>query len=264
MSLDIDELFDFAVEIAKKAGQKIKTAFHEPKNIDYKGQIDLVTETDKAVEEMLVNSIRTKYPGHLFVAEESVSAGSAKEELTDAATWCIDPIDGTTNFVHKFPFSCVSIGFLFKKRTVVGVVYNPMLEELFTAKRGHGAFKNGIRLQVSQTIELKKSLLATGFPYDRSPENVDLVLKRLRQVLFNVRDVRRAGSAALDMCYVAAGVLDIYYETGVHAWDVAAATLFVEEAGGKVSMLDGSVFDMCKREVLCSNGKLHDRVIAIL
>jgi len=262
----LQDVLLFAEELAREAGEIIRAAFSSAnKVVDFKGQIDLVTETDKAVESMVIGAIRGRYPTHMFVAEESVSAGESVEIFTDAPTWSIDPIDGTTNFVHRFPFCCISIGYVVNKVSQVGVIYNPILDEMFTAIRGRGAFKNGVDISVSRTEELKKSLAATGFPYDRSDANIDRILKRLRSVLLNVRDVRRAGSAALDMCYVAAGVLDFYYEFGVHAWDVAAGALIVEEAGGKVSLVDGTTpFDMTRREVLATNGRLHESVIKVI
>uniref|UniRef100_A0A6B2LEA0 Inositol-1-monophosphatase n=1 Tax=Arcella intermedia TaxID=1963864 RepID=A0A6B2LEA0_9EUKA len=238
--------------MARKAGEKIKVAFGAPKQITFKADIDLVTKTDKEVEEMLMGAIRGRFPDHKFVAEENVSDGKGEEVLTEAPTWLIDPIDGTTNFVHKFPFCCVSIGLAINKQVVVGVVYNPMLDELFTAIKGQGAKKNGTPIQVSTTDSLQQSLVATGFPYDRS--YTKQVLEVLQKVVEKVRDVRRAGSAALDMCYVASGVFEAYYENGIHAWDVAAGSLILLEAGGVVSgfALDKEL-DICKRQIVATN-----------
>jgi len=250
-----DDYLDFAISLAKRAGEKIKPAFHAPKEISFKDTIDLVTKTDKEVELMIITEIKNRYPGHLFVAEENVSEGKAEEVLTDAPTWLIDPIDGTTNFVHKFPYCSVSIGFAVNKKVVVGVVYNPILDDLFTAALGKGAKRNGKPIFVSTTDNLKHSLISTGFPYDRS--QTERVTNRLRVVLEHVRDVRRAGSAALDLCFVAAGVFEAYYEESIHAWDIAAGCLILEEAGGVVASLDGSPFNLCHRQVLATNKAIH-------
>jgi len=259
------DIYIFAVELAREAGKMIRSAFHAPKHINFKGSVDLVTETDQAVESLVMGRIRTRFPEHTFVAEESVSAGQFEEVLTERPTWLIDPIDGTTNFVHQFPWTCISIGYAVRKRVVVGVVFNPVLDELFSGVRGCGAYKNGARLATSHTDTLKQCLLATGFAYDRSEENIERMMTRFRACVANVRDIRRAGSAALDICYVASGVLDCFYEVGIHAWDVAAGNLLVEEAGGVVSHTDGRLdYDMCKREVLVSCAPLHAKVVAML
>jgi len=233
----LEEYFEFALSLSKRAGEIIKIAFHAPKEVTFKDTIDLVTKTDKEVEVMLMNEIHQRFPDHLFIAEETVSDGHGSEVLTDAPTWLIDPIDGTTNFVHKFPFCCVSIGLAIKQQVVVGIVYNPVLEDMFTAILGQGAKRNGKPIVVSETDNLKHCLIATGFPYDRSQSQ--RVANRLKVVLEHVRDVRRAGSAALDMCFVAAGILEAYYEEGIHAWDVAAGGLILEEAGGIIGSIDG-------------------------
>jgi len=259
------ETYLFALSLAREGGKLIRDTFNTPKNITYKSHVDLVTETDQAVEKLLMGRIKDRFPDHTFVAEESVSAGIFPEELSDRPTWLIDPVDGTTNFVHQFPFTCVSIGFAVNKIVVLGVVFNPVLNEMFSGVRGCGAYKNGVKLQVSHNDELKRSLLATGFAYDRSDAVIEPMIERFRRCIKSVRDIRRAGSAALDMCYVAAGVLDCYYEVGVHAWDIAAGALFVEEAGGVVSYVDGRrPLDICKREVLVSNKHLHEKLIAMI
>jgi len=192
------------------------------------------------------------------VAEESVADGKGEEVLTKAPTWLIDPIDGTTNFVHKFPNSAISVALAIDEKVVLGIVYNPILEQLYTAMRGKGSYCNGKRLQVSKTDILNHCLVGTGFPYDRSI--TDKVIKILKIVLLNVRDIRRAGAAALDMCYVAQGIFDAYYEFDVHAWDIAAGTLILEEAGGLVDYIepkDHPGFDLCARQVLATNQNIH-------
>ena len=158
--------------------------------------------------------------------------------------------------MHRFPFSCVSVALAINKKVVVGVVYNPMMNELFTAIRGQGSFLNGERLNISHTTELKQALVATGFPYDRDDSTLDHVLGNIKIVLQNCRAVRRAGSAALDMCYVARGVFDLYYEAGVHAWDIAAGALIIQEAGGYVMDMYDTEFNLGLRRVACGNERL--------
>jgi fructose-1,6-bisphosphatase/inositol monophosphatase family enzyme len=184
--------------------------------------------------------------------------------VTDEPTWIVDPIDGTTNFVHRFPFSCVSIGLAIGKKVVVGVVYNPMMGEMFTAIRGQGAKLNGEPISISQTTDLKQALVATGFPYQRDDATLDHVLANVKIILQHCRAVRRAGSAALDMCYVARGVFDIYYEAGVHAWDIAAGALIVEEAGGYVKDMYDTPFSLGLRRVACGNRQLIEAATALL
>eukprot|EP01129_Flabellula_baltica_P017139 TRINITY_DN9409_c0_g1_i1.p1 TRINITY_DN9409_c0_g1~~TRINITY_DN9409_c0_g1_i1.p1 ORF type:complete len:268 (-),score=46.48 TRINITY_DN9409_c0_g1_i1:38-841(-) len=256
--------YDLALSLAKQAGVVVKDAFYAKKDITFKGAVDVVTETDKAVERMIMDGIRDVYPDHLFVAEETISEGLAEEVLTDAPTWLIDPIDGTTNFVHKFPFSCISIGFSINKEVVVGVVFNPILDELFTAIKGEGSFKNGERLNASSCVDFQNALVATGFPYDRSDESLDKNLGTLKNILQNCRAVRRAGSAALDVCYVAAGVFDMYFEKGVHAWDIAAGSLIATEAGATVTNETGGDLDLCNRHILVTTPGITSQALSIL
>eukprot|EP01104_Vermistella_antarctica_P018510 TRINITY_DN6888_c0_g1_i1.p1 TRINITY_DN6888_c0_g1~~TRINITY_DN6888_c0_g1_i1.p1 ORF type:complete len:319 (+),score=62.23 TRINITY_DN6888_c0_g1_i1:88-957(+) len=238
---ELESILAFGVECAKEAGTLIRDTFNERKklgvkgNIEYKCSVDLVTETDKACEALVFKRLQEKYPDHLFVGEESVAAGTVKETLGDGPTWLVDPVDGTTNFVHGFPFTCISIAFVNKKQVMAGVVYGPILDEMFTAVRGGGAFVNGEAIHTSDTSSLGQALIATGFPTDRCDENLDYILANLRGFLSGgVRGIRRIGSAALDMCSVACGRMDAYFELHVHGWDVAAGSLIVEEAGGVV------------------------------
>lgn len=193
-----------------------------------------------------------------------MAAGTLSEDVLDDPTWIVDPIDGTTNFVHRFPFSCVSVALAINKKVVVGVVYNPMMNELFTAVRGQGSFLNGEKLTISQTSDLKQALVATGFPYQRDDATLDHVLANIKLTLQHCRAVRRAGSAALDMCYVARGVFDLYYEAGVHAWDIAAGALIVEEAGGHVMDMYDAPFSLGLRRVACGNAELVKKLNGIL
>jgi fructose-1,6-bisphosphatase/inositol monophosphatase family enzyme len=260
---EIEHYFNFALSIVKQAGALVRQAWDAPKQITFKDTVDLVTKTDKEVEDLLISSIKKQFPSHMFIGEESVSDGKAQEILTNAPTWLIDPIDGTTNFVHKFPHSCISVGFALNKKILLGIVYNPIQEHLYTAISGKGAYCNGMRISVSKTDKLSHCLVATGFPYDRS--QTDKILSILRTVLLNVRDVRRAGSAALDICYVAHGIFDVYYEFGIHSWDVAAGMVILEEAGGLVDYIEaksgaGGGFDICGRQILVTNLLIHEPV----
>jgi len=229
-----------ALRLAKESGEKIRKAFYEGNSGDiyengviFKGLIDLVTQTDKEVEDFIINSIKQEYPNHCFLAEESYDGLSYN--LTDEPTWIIDPIDGTTNFVHRYPLVCVSIGFAIKKRVVVGVVYNPVLNELYEAIVGKGSLLNGKRIHVSNCSQIHKSLIATNVGYDRTAEGIQFMLNNIRNLLeCNVQSIRSQGTAALDLCAVACGRIDCFYEFGIHPWDIAAGMLIVQEAGGHV------------------------------
>ncbi|KAJ0059465.1 hypothetical protein NL108_018456, partial [Boleophthalmus pectinirostris] len=194
--------------------------------------VDLVTETDQKVEQLIIQSVKSKFPSHRFIGEESVSSGELCV-LTSDPTWIIDPIDGTTNFVHGYPFVGVCIGFAVNQQVEWGVVYSAIEDKMFTARRGRGAFCNGRPLQVSPQTDVHRALVATEFGSSRDPQVVDKIFSSLRKVLsLPVHGVRGAGSAALNMCAVALGSVELYYETGIHIWDFAAASVIVTEAGG--------------------------------
>ncbi|CAN6479112.1 unnamed protein product [Victoria cruziana] len=202
-----------AIEAAKGAGDVIRKGFYQSKHVEHKGQVDLVTETDKACEELIFNHLKKHFPDHKFIGEEtSASLGTA--DLTDDPTWMVDPLDGTTNFVHGFPFLCVSIGLTIGKVPTVGVVYNPIMDELFTAVHGQGAFLNGKPIKASSQTELVRALLATEVGTKRDQVTVDATTNRINKMLFEVRSLRMSGSCALNLCGVACGRLDIFYELG--------------------------------------------------
>ncbi|TYI04324.1 hypothetical protein ES332_A10G009300v1 [Gossypium tomentosum] len=235
-----EEFLATAVDAAKKAGEIIRQGFYQTKNVEHKGQVDLVTETDKACEDLVFNHLKQHYPSHKFIGEETTAACGASE-LTDEPTWIVDPLDGTTNFVHGFPFVCVSIGLTIGKVPTVGVVYNPIMDELFTAVLGKGAFLNGTPIRVSSQTELVKSLLATEVGTKRDKLTVDVTTNRINSLLFKVRSLRMSGSCALNLCGIACGRLDLFYELGYGGpWDVAAGVLIVNEAGGLVYDPGGS------------------------
>ncbi|PKI74015.1 hypothetical protein CRG98_005632 [Punica granatum] len=221
-------------------------------------QVDLVTETDKACEELIFNHFRERYPSHKFIGEETTAA-CGSSELTDDPTWIVDPLDGTTNFVHGFPFVCISIGLTIGKVPTVGVVYNPIMNELFTGIRGKGAFLNGNPIKVSSQSELVKSLLAAEVGIKRDKLTVDLTTGRINSLLFKVRSLRMSGSCALNLCGIACGRIDLFYEHGFGGpWDVAGGALIVQEAGGLVYDPSGKDFDITSQRVAASNPLLKD------
>jgi len=265
---DYDDFTAFlktAVEAAKLAGEIISKNFHlQTKAVEYKGQVDLVTETDKACEEIIFQHLKQIYPDHQFIGEET-SAVCGTADLTNAPTWIIDPLDGTTNFVHRFPFVCVSIGLTIGKIPTVGVVYNPILGELFTAIRGRGSFLNASPIRSSSQSEMIKALLATGFGTKRDKPTVDANTDRLKGLLFKVRSVRMTGSCALNLCGVASGRLDLFYSLGYGGiWDVAAGVLIVQEAGGCVFDPSGDDFNITSRRVAATNAHLKEAFLDAL
>lgn len=242
----------FIEALAMEAGALLKGRLHERHTVEYKGEINLVTEADRLSEQLIVERIGRSYPGHDILTEESAETANSS-----GFRWIIDPLDGTTNYAHGFPVFCVSIALEVAGVIQLGAVYNPMLEELFTAERGKGAFLNGARLAVSRTADLNKALLATGFPYDlRQDRNNNM--NYFRALAMSTQAVRRAGSAALDLAYVAAGRFDGFWELKLMPWDTAAGWLLVEEAGGRVTDLGGGPYHLRAPHILASNGIVHD------
>jgi myo-inositol-1(or 4)-monophosphatase len=250
-----------AVEIVLQAGviqlARRESGFH----IDKKGTIDLVTEVDLECERMCRTILGERFPSHDILAEEM--SRDASQPPTSAYRWVYDPLDGTTNYAHGLPIFCSSLALQIDGRTEVGAVYDPTRAELFTAERGAGAFLNGQRLQVSAAGELIDALLVTGFPYDVHKQTADLVTM-FGAFLGRARAVRRLGSAALDLCYVAAGRFDGYWEQHLWPWDVAAGALIVAEAGGMVTGMDGSEFDPAAAHLVASNGRVHHAMLGVI
>ncbi|XP_047486104.1 inositol monophosphatase 1-like isoform X2 [Penaeus chinensis] len=237
--IDAQKCFDVALDLVKDAGKVVREAIKKKKNIETKSSaVDLVTESDKAVEKMLISGLSEAFPDHKFIGEESVSAGE-KCILTDEPTWIIDPIDGTMNFVHSFPYTCISVGLWVKKAALVGVVYNPVLEQMFTAIKGQGAFLNGEKISVSGETELGQALVFSEIGTSLDPEKVNTVLTNITNLMPKVHGCRTMGSAALHLAYVAMGAADVSYTFGVHCWDTAAGSLLVKEAGGIVIDTEG-------------------------
>ncbi|MBN2017260.1 MAG: inositol monophosphatase [Candidatus Cloacimonetes bacterium] len=247
---------DIAIEAARKGSEIIKENFHKKKEIDYKGRINLVTNVDKEAEAVVIETISKYYPKHNILTEET----KHKQDNNQSYRWVIDPLDGTTNYVHGFPFVCVSIALQKDDESILGVVYNPILDELFYAEKGKGSFRNDQTISVSYNADFSKSLLATGFPYDMYNEernNIRYFSKMIKQC----RGIRRPGAAALDMCYVACGIFDGYWELELFPWDTAAGLIIVEEAGGKVTTFDGLQFSIFDKEIVASNGKVHKEML---
>ncbi len=265
----MSELLDFTIRTAKKAGKLILKEAEKPLKITKKGRNDLVTHVDKASEALIIKEILKKYPDHRILAEESANQ---LEQLGDSKyIWIIDPIDGTTNFSHGLPQYSISIGVMkiSSKKTsknyeyldgeiIVGVVYAPKLGELFYAEKGKGAYLNGKKIKASGIKTLEDSLLVTGFPPTRKEEN----LKYFAKMINKCQAVRRLGSAALDLAYIACGRFDGYWEFGLHPWDIAAGSLLVKEAGGKVTDTNGNMLDLFGKNILASNKKTHQELIA--
>jgi len=249
---------DFAVSIARMAGSVLMDRFTKRHRIDYKGEIDLVTEADSMSEELLITEIRRRFPDHDILSEETggLSRGSRYR-------WVIDPLDGTTNYAHGFPVFCVSIALEKEGRVITGVIYNPVSGELFVAGRGEGAFLDGSPISVSGTTKISESLLATGFPYDirRDPNNN---INYFSEAALKAQAIRRAGSAALDLACTAAGRFDGFWELKLHPWDTAAGWLLVSEAGGVVTDISGGCYGTDSPSILASNGKIHEDMIRIL
>ena len=261
MTKMVDELLETAKSAARIAGDILKEGFGTTFKIDNKqGRNNLVTEYDYASEKAIINHIKSIFPNHKFLAEESGSTGSKNE---DEVIWVIDPLDGTVNFAHSIPIFSVSIAALYRGELLCGVIYQPLLDELFYAGKGKGSFLNDRQISVSPSDDIHTSLLVTGFPYnvDKNPYNcVDTFVK----IVLNGIPIRRLGSAALDLAYVACGRFDGFWEADLHPWDLAAGVIIVEEAGGKVSKYDGKPFNIYDITILATNGIIHEQIMDVI
>lgn len=250
---------DGAMAAARMAGEVLvrrRSTLH----IEYKGSSkrNVVSNIDVESEKVITDFIRERWPNHQILAEEG-----GLHEMNSSYKWVIDPLDGTTNYVHGFPFFAVSIGLEFEGVIRAGVVYEPVRNDLFYAEKGKGAFLNGQPLQVSRTAQLEKALLVTGFSYDLTT-NPNSNFVHFYNFSHAAQAVRRTGSAALDLCYIAAGYFDGYWELHLAPWDTAAGSLIVEEAGGKISGFNGEPFSIYSKAVLASNGLIHPQMIELL
>lgn len=283
MKKDLQQFLKTAIEAARAAGAIQIRSYEKKHRIGFKGEINLVTEVDKACEKKIIKIIRRDYPDHEILTEEtgliagggrfpSGARGGISESRWGARgesgidpryRWIVDPLDGTTNYAHGYPCFCVSIALLNQERPIVGVVYDPNLKNLFWAVKGGGPWRNKIRIRVSKERDLKRSLLATGFAYDvhkTRDDNIDHFTNFIKKA----QAVRRDGAAAIDVCYVACGRYDGFWEMGLKAWDVVAAVLILEEAGGRSTMFSGDRLDIYGDNVVCSNGRIHRSMLKIL
>jgi myo-inositol-1(or 4)-monophosphatase len=245
-------MLDKIIQVAREAGEIIKDGFGKNVSIEYKtNSSNLVTEIDKKSEAYIKAFIKREFPGHGILAEESGSSNMDAEYI-----WVVDPLDGTTNFAHRLPIFSVSIGVQKNGKTIYGVVYHVMLDEVYSAELGAGAFRNGTPISVKDNSDLRTSLLVTGFPYDitDNPSNAMEIFSGMR----------RLGSAAIDLCYVASGIFDGFWEVHLHPWDVCAGKLIVEEAGGLITNFEGKPIDIYSPQILCSNGKIHSQMVDVI
>ncbi len=251
-------MLDFAIRVAQDAGRLLRDRLGTNIGITHKGAINIVTDVDLASEQLIRDAITTHYPRHQILAEEGGLADSRSDYR-----WIIDPLDGTTNYAHGYPIFCVSIALEHQGEILLGVVYDPMRDELFAAEKGGGATLNHRPIQVSKTKDLSKSLLSTGFPYDiRTSQLTNL--DHWANFAMHAQALRRDGAAALDLSYVACGRFDGFWEFNLSAWDVAAGALIVTEAGGRVSDIAGAAFSVYRPEIVASNGLIHDQMIAVI
>jgi myo-inositol-1(or 4)-monophosphatase len=258
MTHEIATFLSAAWEAASEAGDLIRETWQQPQEINYKGAIDLVTSVDRESERRIVEALHRRFPGHSILAEEDTNLASAG----NGYCWIIDPLDGTTNFAHGYPHFCVSIALERDGEIIVGLVYDPLRRECFRAVQAHGATLNGGAIRTSGGTELDRALLATGFPYDRR-ENADYYLRFFKAFMMRTQGIRRSGSAALDLCYVASGRIDGFWELKLRPWDTAAGSLIVTEAGGKLSDFSGNKFTIWGDETLASNGAIHEEMVDV-
>jgi myo-inositol-1(or 4)-monophosphatase len=255
-------LLNFAIQTARDAGSLLAERFGRALRVINKSELDLVTESDLASERLIIDRIKTYHPRHAILAEESGASSPATPEAHGEWRWIVDPLDGTTNYAHGYPCFCVSIGLEHDGRMEVGVIYDPMRDEMFTAERGQGAALNGRRISVSPTPDLTGALLCTGFPYDVRERSE--FARHFANFIMNAQAVRRDGAAALDLAYVACGRFDGFWEEGLKPWDVAAGSLMVEEAGGRVSNYEGGPLSIYAPPILASNGLIHEQMMRVL
>lgn len=258
-------MLNFAIQTARDAGSLLAERLGRVQ-ISNKGDIDLVTEADLAAEHLIIERIRSHYPRHAILAEESgasagIDSGRPADEQSDWK-WIIDPLDGTTNYAHGYPCFCVSIAAENQGRLELGVIYDPMRDEMFTAERGQGAALNGRTIHVSQIDDLNRAMLCTGFPYDVRERSQ--FARNFSNFIMSAQAVRRDGTAALDLAYVACGRFDGFWEEGLRPWDVAAGVLMIAEAGGQVSRYDGSPFEIYSPPIVASNGLVHEAMMRVL
>ena len=252
---------EWAGGVAREAGALLLRYYERRVRVEYKagkGDVDVVTEADRASEAFIIERLKARFPDHAILAEEG-----GGREMASPYRWYIDPLDGTTNFAHAYPHFAISVGLVERGELRFGLVHNPIRQETFVAHRGGGAFLNGSPIQVSSVDSLDRALLATGFPYDRR-EKTDFYLGFVGDFLRRIQGLRREGTASLDLCYVACGRVDGFWEMKLNPWDTSAGALIVREAGGQVTDFRGGQFDPHGSETVASNGKIHAAMVAIL
>ncbi len=254
----MSKYLEVAIETAREAGAILRADWERPKEITYKGEVDLVTETDRRSEAVIVARLREHFPDHAIVAEEG-SGGASKEAKY---CWHVDPLDGTTNFAHGYPCFAVSIGLVEDGEPIAGVVLDPVRDELFAAERGEGAYLNERRIRVSAVEKLSQSLLATGFPTHQRKNSANI--HYYWEFTLHSHGVRRDGAAALDLCSVACGRFDGFWEFGLSSWDTAAGILLVREAGGTVSDFAADAYHPGGRKLVASNGRIHGEMLEMV
>ena len=253
-------LGEFAVALCKEAGRMMLESLGSAHDVTRKGKVDLVTEVDLVLGEMITERINGRFPEHSVVSEERWDGQTAS--LAEYV-WLVDPLDGTTNYVHGYPVFCVSMALVHQGDVLLGCTYDPLRSELFYAERGGGATLNGAAISVSGADRLISSVLSTGFPYERGAV-ADKNVGRLGKLIHRIQGVRRSGSLALDLAYVAAGRLDGHWESSVKPWDIGAGGLMVTEAGGRVSGVRGVSWSPFQTEIVATNGRIHDELLSVL
>lgn len=255
---NLETLCNGAIEVASLAADLIRNGFNNTHNVVHKGTVDLVTEVDIASERLIRRELQARFPKIRFHGEED-----GGDDWRHGEVWVVDPLDGTTNFANRLPHFAVSIALCNHGEPIAGVVMNPMNNEIYHSFKGGGAFVNGEPIHVGTQKEMNDALAVTGFPYNRR-EHLEIIVERLKIMLMHVQCVRRLGSAALDLCHIARGVFAIYWETNLKPWDVAAGTLLVTEAGGRVTRFDGTAMALDSFELLATNGILHEEAMRLL
>lgn len=255
----IKKCLNTALTAAQAGGENIKKELDSSLDIDYKGRANMVTQVDRGTEEIIVSIVRSKFPEHKILAEETPPV----EDNPSLFKWIIDPLDGTTNFVHGFPCFAISIALEYDKEIIIGVVYDPVRKELFSAIKGQGSYINRTPIHVSRVEKISDSLLATGFPYELN-DNFYKNMELFKKFYEKSQGIRRAGAAAVDLCYVACGRLDGFWEYDLNPWDVAAGSLIVSEAGGKLSNFNGCELSIYENQILASNNHIHNEMLEVL
>ncbi|KYM89328.1 Inositol monophosphatase 2 [Atta colombica] len=263
---NFDEYYRIAEELVLYAGKIIEDGINSRKNIKSKGiDWDLVTEYDRKIEDKLIKQLLIQFPSHKFIGEETAAKEGCLPQLTNDPTWIIDPIDGTTNFVHRFPHTCISLALLVNKKVEIGIIYNPLMGQFFSARRHCGAFLNGKSIKTSDMRDISQSLVAMEPWLAKDPQYLASVYSRMHALVQGTHGIRSLGTAALTLCYVAMGAVEAYHIEGIDAWDVAAGKLIIEEAGGVVIDTDGGELDLMTPKVIAAcNQQIAQQLVDLI